>query len=70
MIFKLESIDYQYAYVAGYNKNYLWLLSRVPSVSDAIKSDFLKTAKENGFKVNDIIFVDHSATDKLSKETS
>jgi apolipoprotein D and lipocalin family protein len=68
VIFKLDNVDYQYAYVTSYNKEFLWLLSRTPSISDARKKDFIQTAKEYGFKVDDIIFVSHEALNRIPQE--
>ena len=56
VIFKLDP-NYQYAYVAGYNKKYLWLLSRTPTVSDEVLKDFYKAAKTNGYDTSKIIKV-------------
>ncbi len=63
VIFKLDTIDYQYAYVTSHNRDYLWLLSRQPQVSEELKTDFLKTTRNLGFKVEDIIFVEQSVTE-------
>lgn len=57
VIFKIDTKNYQYAYITSYNKNFLWLLSRTPKVSDAIKNDFLKTAQQYGFNTDELIFV-------------
>lgn len=59
VIFKLDP-NYQYAYVTGYNKDYLWLLSRTPEVSKARLEDFKTTAAQLGFKTDELIFVEHS----------
>ena len=58
VIFKLDETDYQYAFVTSYNKDYLWLLARTPTVSDAVIEDFVQTIETHGFNSNDIIFVD------------
>ena len=57
VVFELDP-DYQYAFVAGNTTNYLWLLARTPSVSDALKTHFLQRAEMLGFEVEDLIFVD------------
>lgn len=57
VVFELDP-DYQYAFVAGNTTNYLWLLARTPSVSDALKTHFLQRAEILGFEVEDLIFVD------------
>ncbi len=55
VIFKLHEY-YQYAYTS-YNREYLWLLSRTPSVEYSIKNDFIRTVTEKGFDTNELIFV-------------
>lgn len=57
VVFKLDQENYNYAYVAGYNTEYLWLLSRTPTVSEERKADFIKTAKAKGFNTDELIFV-------------
>jgi apolipoprotein D and lipocalin family protein len=70
VIFKLDKKDYQYSYVTSYDKGFLWLLSRTPSVSDAVKKDFLETAKNYGFNVKNIIFVSHVQSSKAIKNNA
>jgi apolipoprotein D and lipocalin family protein len=60
VVFELDKDNYQYAFVAGYNKSYLWLLSRSPTVSDEIIERFIKISSELGFDTNGLIFVDHA----------
>jgi len=61
VIFKLDKINYQYAYVTSYSRDYLWLLARTARVSDAVKQDFIHTAKMNGFATDQLIFVDQQS---------
>lgn len=49
----------QFSIVSGYNKDYLWLLSRTPTVSDEIKEKFMTLAKDKGFDMNELITVNH-----------
>ena len=51
--------DYKYALVAGRNLEYLWILSRETSIPENIKSDYLKVAKNIGYKTEDLIWVKH-----------
>ncbi|MCF6434500.1 lipocalin family protein [Pseudoalteromonas sp. MMG022] len=60
VIFKLDKEQYQYAYVTSYNKEYLWLLSRTPKVNQVIVDDFVQTAQQYGFHVEQLIYVQHS----------
>lgn len=56
-----ENNKNDYAFVSGYNTNYLWLLSRQPKVSEAIKTRFIQQATLLGYPVEDIIWVNQAA---------
>ncbi|MDC8446011.1 MAG: lipocalin family protein [Nitrosomonas sp.] len=56
IIFDLDRDDYRYAYITGYNKSFLWFLSREPIVSHALKEQFIQKSKELGFKTDTLIF--------------
>ncbi len=58
VVFELD--DYQHAFVAGNNFDYLWFLSRTPTVSDAKKALFIEKAEELGFATDELIWVDQS----------
>ena len=60
VIYHLDKKDYQYSYVTGPNRKYLWFLSRTPTVSKEQKEHFVKTAKELGYNTDALIFVDQS----------
>lgn len=49
---------YQHAYVTGYDRDYLWFLSRTPTVSDQAMDDFRESARANGFDLDKLIVVD------------
>ncbi|MDA3883189.1 MAG: lipocalin family protein [Bacteroidales bacterium] len=51
--------DYQYALVAGASLEYLWILSRTPSIPEEIKQEYLKIAQKIGYKIEDLIWVEH-----------
>lgn len=57
IIFELDKENYQYAFVSGPDLSYLWLLSRIPEVSDEVISDFVKQAKTLGFDTSGLIMV-------------
>ncbi len=59
VIFGLDKKEYQYAFVSGYNKSYLWLLSRNPTIDDEVKSRFIKKARSIGFDTEKLLFVEH-----------
>ena len=60
IIFELDTLDYQYAFVSGMNTDYLWLLARTPAVSDELIEHFVKSASALGFDTEQLIFVDQS----------
>ncbi len=60
VVFELDQQDYQYAFVAGFNTDYLWLLARTPQVSEALKQQFISQADALGFDTDALIFVDHT----------
>jgi apolipoprotein D and lipocalin family protein len=60
VVFELDKEKYQYAFVAGYNKSYLWLLSRTPTVSNELIERFVKRSKNLGFDTNNLMFVKHN----------
>lgn len=51
--------EYKYALVAGESLKYLWILSRTPTIPDEIKQKYLQTAKEIGYKTENLIWVEH-----------
>ena len=57
VIFELDD-DYRYAFVSGPNHDYLWLLSRTPTVSDEVKQRFINKAKVAGFDTEELLFVE------------
>ncbi|MBT4832787.1 MAG: lipocalin [Porticoccaceae bacterium] len=60
IVFDLDQINYQYAFVAGNSTDYLWLLSRTPQVSDKVMESFISRSAALGFDTEALIFVDHS----------
>jgi len=58
VIFELDHEHYQYAFISGPNSDYLWLLSRTPTVEAEVLEKFITMSKERGFKVEDIIYVE------------
>ena len=59
VVFELDKAGYQYAFVAGYNKSYLWLLSRTPVVTDELIDRFVQTSMGLGFDADSLVFVEH-----------
>lgn len=57
VIFALDHEAYQYAFISGPNADYLWLLSRTPTVRPEVLRKFLELAKEKGFDTEKVIHV-------------
>ena len=64
VVFELDKEAYQYAFIAGYNTSYLWLLARTPTVSHELIEKFIKKSKALGFNTDELILVnqEHSTT--------
>lgn len=58
VVFELDQDQYSYAYVTGYNRDYLWFLSRTPQVSDEALAAFRERAEAEGFDLEELIVVD------------
>lgn len=50
---------YKYALVAGKDLNYLWILSRDITMPEDIKQNYLRIAKELGYKTTELVWVEH-----------
>ncbi|MBM4151909.1 MAG: lipocalin [Kiritimatiellaceae bacterium] len=57
VIFELDQKSYQHAFVCGPNTDYLWLLSRTPTVSEDLIAQFVAKAGKLGFDTNQLIYV-------------
>lgn len=51
---------YQYALIAGSDLNYLWLLSRKPTMPEEVKQSYLELAKKIGFDTDALLWVEHT----------
>ncbi len=58
VVFELDKEDYSYAYVTGYDRDYLWFLSRTPEVSEKALEAFRDRAKAEGFDLSELILVE------------
>ena len=56
VVFELDP-EYRYAFVAGYNTDYLWLLAREPDVSEEVRARFTSRARELGFAVDELVWL-------------
>jgi apolipoprotein D and lipocalin family protein len=50
--------NYDHAFITGNSKDYLWLLSRTPSVSETTKADFLSQAQKLNFDLTNLVWVE------------
>jgi apolipoprotein D and lipocalin family protein len=57
VVFGLDD-DYTTAYITGYNRNYLWLMSRTPEVSEEVLETFRARAEAEGFELGELIVVE------------
>jgi apolipoprotein D and lipocalin family protein len=57
VVFELDE-DYSTAYITGYNRNYLWLMSRTPEVSAEVLEAFRERAEAEGFELGELIVVE------------
>lgn len=60
IVFELDKYDYQYAFVAGPDHSYLWLLARTVQPPKPVIDRFLQAAQERGFDLSELVFVEHA----------
>jgi apolipoprotein D and lipocalin family protein len=58
-LFDLDKAGYQYSFVTGPDRNYLWLLARTPHVQEEVLEKFIREANRLGFNTEKLIFVKH-----------
>ena len=51
---------YSHALIAGKNLDYLWILSRQPSIPEDVKAQYLHQAAQLGFDTSALVWVGHS----------
>lgn len=51
--------NYQYALVSGPNRDYLWILSRTPTIPESVKQNYLNIARELAFPVDQLLWITH-----------
>jgi apolipoprotein D and lipocalin family protein len=59
IVFELDKENYQYAFVSGPNSEYLWLLSKTPTVKPEVLEKFTSMSKAREFDTSKLIYVDH-----------
>jgi apolipoprotein D and lipocalin family protein len=57
IVFELDTVGYQYAFISGPDKDYLWLLARTPTVKPEVIDRFISMSKSIGFDTSALIFV-------------
>ncbi|WP_222863123.1 lipocalin family protein [Marinomonas sp. IMCC 4694] len=60
VIFELDKADYQYAMVSGPNRDFFWLLSRTPTMPEAVKRRLLGKAEALGFSMDKLVIVEQA----------
>jgi apolipoprotein D and lipocalin family protein len=56
----LDRENYQYAFVTGPKKSYLWLLARTQKVDESVLDLFIETSRKLGYDIDKLIYVDQS----------
>lgn len=59
-VISLDNENYSYALVCGPNRSYLWILARDKTLNNEAVNKLVKTAKDSGFNVDRLIFVEHN----------
>jgi apolipoprotein D and lipocalin family protein len=57
VIFELDKEKYEYAFISGPDLDYLWLLSRAPTVTPEVIKKFISMSEERGFDTEKIVYV-------------
>jgi len=59
-IIKLDEENYSFSVVTSSSKNYLWILSREPKISEELYNDLISFVSSNGFDTSKIIKVNQN----------
>jgi len=60
-ILELDKDNYEYALVAGPDRDYLWILARSPDLDPDVLLALVNKARDLDFSVDELIYVDHTA---------
>ncbi|MGB5622907.1 MAG: lipocalin family protein [Gammaproteobacteria bacterium] len=63
VVFGLDHDEYQYSFVSGPDRSYLWLLARTPTIDKQVMDRFVADATALGFPTGGLIIVDQSSVD-------
>lgn len=58
-IIVLDKENYSYALVAGYSRDYLWILSRQKTLEKSVLAGLVSKAQQWGFETDRLIYVSH-----------
>ena len=62
-VLALDQTGYQWALVAGPDREYLWILARTTVLAPAIRNQLVAEGKKMGFATDKLIWVEHTRTD-------
>lgn len=62
-VLALDQTGYQWALVAGPDRDYLWILARTKTLAPDIRDQLVTQAKKMGFATDKLIWVTHTRTD-------
>lgn len=62
VVYELDQQGYQYAFVTGYDKEYLWFLSRTPTVERSLIERFVKQAQALGYDTSKLVYPRQSSS--------
>ena len=61
VVFEMDHDNYEYAFISGPDRSYLWLLSRTPEVDAETMRRFEEQARSLGFNLDELVLVSHEA---------
>ncbi|KAA5606713.1 lipocalin [Roseospira marina] len=59
-VLALDHADYQWALAGGPTRDFLWILSRTPTLDPEIRKALMRQARDMGYPVADLVRVDQS----------
>ena len=62
-VLALDQTSYQWALVAGPDRDYLWILARTKTLTPAVREQLVAQAKKMGFATDSLIWVAHTRAD-------
>jgi apolipoprotein D and lipocalin family protein len=67
-IIELDQSGYSYVLICGNDRSYLWILAREPRLPDAVKTSLVNKAKDLGFAVDSLIYVQQQGVGGVKAE--